>query len=361
MPTQDPSITTSTYLQSAASASAIILALSLSACVSTEQQADGSTRVRLSASDAGQTPAPQQAAKAPLLMPAAPPAPLLSTTPLAGLFAKHPSDGTRKTYYPRVALTIVDWSRADCWTAKAKIWRSKSKSENVAPFAVCFNDQPPGVALQNTADMQLFQEQRAREHSGKVRTEGPKAPKLAVPEQQPTSTDQAQSHLQPFVQQLVAGTGWKAGAPMNFWIVGFKAQPVAVAGKAPAALNLAALKDLQHALECQPMKNLTTSLQALGMASDGKLFDAPPGLKAFGLPLAKVGFHPEAGQGESISTAVFASGVSFERMRKAAALKLDKTAIGSKPYTRFTKVGMLTSVQDASAGLKLACSPNVES
>lgn len=350
-------MTTSTYLQSAASASAIILALSFSACVSTKQQADGSTRVRLSTSDAGgQNPAPQQAAKAPALTPAAAPAPLLSTTPLAGLF-----NSTARTHYPRVALTIVEWSRADCWTAKAKIWRSKTKSENVAPFAVCFNDQPPGVAVQNTADMQLFQEQRAREHSGKVRTEGPKAPRLAVPEQQPISTDQAQSHLQPFVQQLVAGTGWKAGAPMNFWIVGFKAQPVAVAGKAPAALNLAALKDLQRALECQPMKNLSTSLQALGMAGDGKLFDAPPGLKAFGLPLAKVGFHPEAGQGESISTAVFASGVSFERMRKAAALKLDKTAIGSKPYTRFTKVGMLTSVQGVSAGLKLACSPDVES
>ncbi|UUZ52440.1 hypothetical protein LP419_23475 [Massilia sp. H-1] len=67
------------------------------------------------------------------------------------MFTKHPYDGTAKSAYPKVALTIVDWPSGGCWTSTAKIWWSKSKSENVAPFAVCMNDQSLGFALNNAA------------------------------------------------------------------------------------------------------------------------------------------------------------------------------------------------------------------
>lgn len=136
---------------------------------------------------------------------------------------------------------------------------------------------------------------------------------------------------------------------------------VALCVPAQAAANPAAMKDLQRALECQPMKNLTASLKAAGYAADGKLFDAPKGMTVYGLPVAKVGFNPEAGQGEAISTAVLATGVSFEQMKKAAALKLDKTAIGPKVHSRFTKVGLLSHTQSSAGELKLECSPDFES
>ncbi|UUZ52438.1 hypothetical protein LP419_23465 [Massilia sp. H-1] len=83
------------------------------------------------------------------------------------------------------------------------------------------------------------------------------------------------------------------------------------------------------------MKNLTTSLKALRLSGDGELFAAPAGLKAFGLPLAQVAFNPEADQGDALSTAVFAPGVTFEQVRKAAALKAEKWAADEKLHALY--------------------------
>lgn len=217
---------------------AIAVPVLLSACVSTQAQPDGSTRVRISVADAlGLKPAvaPATSASTPTknvsqgvqvgAPSGAPQAPKLSATTLAGLFTRNPYDGTAKSNFPRVAVTIVDWSRSDCWTARAKIWWSNTKSENVAPFAVCFNNQSMGFALNNAANIHIFFGQSAIEHSGNVRTEGPKAPMIAVPDH-PGNVD-SQSTFVPFVQQMIAETGWKGGAFTNFWIVGYSKQSVA--------------------------------------------------------------------------------------------------------------------------------------
>ena len=150
---------------------------------------------------------------------AAPSGTPIKQTALAGLFAKNPYDGTPKSYFPRVALTITDWSRGDCWTAVAVIWHSKSKSENVPPFSVCWNTSL-GFALNNAANLHLFMEQSAIEHSGNVRSIGPKPPMMAVPMQTPLD-ERSQQSYQSFIEQIVVDTGWQAGAPTNFWLVGF--------------------------------------------------------------------------------------------------------------------------------------------
>lgn len=145
----------------------------------------------------------------------------IRTTPLAGLFAKYPYDGTAKSNYPRVAVTLTDWSRNDCWVAQATIWKSKTKSEPVAPFSVCLNDSF-GFALNNAANLHLFQEQSAIEHSGNIRSTGPKPPMMATPMQLPFG-ETKYSAYHGFIQQLVVDTGWQPGAPTNIWLVGFGA------------------------------------------------------------------------------------------------------------------------------------------
>ena len=213
----------------------LCLCMALSGCVTTEERPDGSTLVRLHGSEAlglkqanagnvSNTPAQVQNVPATTNMAMAPAAPMLSTTPLAGLFAKRPYDGTPKTYYPRVALTIVDWSRNDCWVARARIWHSSSKSENIPPFSVCFNKQSFDFVLNSAAGMHIFMQQTALEHSGNVRTEGPKPPMLATLDRQPMTVDRSQVTYVPFLQQIIAETGWKGGAPTNFWIVGYIAK-----------------------------------------------------------------------------------------------------------------------------------------
>lgn len=145
----------------------------------------------------------------------------IRTTSLAGLFAKYPYDGTAKSNYPRVAVTLTDWSRGDCWVAQATIWKSKTKSEPVAPFSVCWSDSF-GFALNNAANLHLFMEQSAVEHSGNIRSTGPKPPMMATPMKLPFGeTKHAAYHG--FIQQLVVDTGWQPGAPTNIWLVGFGA------------------------------------------------------------------------------------------------------------------------------------------
>jgi hypothetical protein len=183
----------------------------LSGCVTTQAQPDGSTKVRLSLgaqAQSAQTATPnnferQEGAALPSVR----------TTRLAGVFSKHPYDGTAKTYFPRVAVTVTDWARNDCWSATATIWWSMSKSEAVPAFSVCWG-QSVGYAVNNAANLHLFMQQTALEHSGNLRTSGPKPPMLAIPDRQPISERQ-QLAFQGFIQQLVRDTGWQPGAPTN--------------------------------------------------------------------------------------------------------------------------------------------------
>jgi hypothetical protein len=146
-------------------------------------------------------------------------APSIKQSPLAGIFAKYPFDGTPKTYFPRVAVTVTDWSRSDCWTAVATLWKTKSKSESIPPFSVCWGTGL-GFAVNNAANLHLFMQQSAAEHSGNVRSIGPKPPMLAVPNQTPMRESQ-QENFTGFIQQLVLDTGWQPGAPTNMWLVAF--------------------------------------------------------------------------------------------------------------------------------------------
>lgn len=176
--------------------------------------------------------------------------PSIRTTALAGLFAKHPYDGTAKSSYPRVAVTLTDWSRNDCWVAEATIWKSKTKSEAVPPFSVCINGSM-GFAVNNAANLHLFMGQSAVEHSGNVRTVGPKPPMMTTPMKLPFG-ETKYSTYHSFIEQLVVDTGWQPGAPTNFWLVGFGADSamksgapddsdvaVASAAAAPAAVGQA--------------------------------------------------------------------------------------------------------------------------
>jgi len=160
----------------------------------------------------------------------------IKTTQLAGLFAKYPWDGTPKSYFPRVAITIVDWSRSDCWVAVATIWMNKSKSESVPPFSVCWN-KSLGFAINNAANLHLFMEQSALEHSGNLRTLGPKPPMLAVPMQTPLNEEAKQSAYTGFIEQLVVNTGWQPGAPTNIWITNFNADGAKTNSSAAAQSN----------------------------------------------------------------------------------------------------------------------------
>ncbi|TXI97678.1 MAG: hypothetical protein E6Q31_10260, partial [Aquabacterium sp.] len=230
-----------------ASVGALALQLSLAACVTTQAQPDGSTKVRLSL---GTSTKPAQAAtpdnserKDGAVLPD------IRSTSLAGVFSKHPYDGTPKTYFPRVAVTVTDWSRNNCWIATATIWWSKSKSEAVPAFSVCWG-QSVGYAVNNAANLHLFMQQTAVEHSGNVRTVGPKPPMLAIPERQ-------QLAFQGFVQQLVLDTGWQPGAPTNLWLVGYDANAVIKPTVPPASSNGASQPvdaktkaQLEQALSC---------------------------------------------------------------------------------------------------------------
>lgn len=200
-------------------------ALALGGCVTTQEQPDGSTRVHISLASGLGLPEKSQAsaanadpASSPVIKPQ-PLAPSIRTTPLAGIFSKHPYDGTARSDYPRVAVTITNWARNDCWSAKAKIWWSHARSEHVPEFSVCWG-QSVGFAVNNAANLHLFMEQTSIHHTGNVRTEGPKPPMLAIPDLQPIGEAQ-QLAFQGFIEALIRDTGWQAGAPTNLWLVGY--------------------------------------------------------------------------------------------------------------------------------------------
>lgn len=185
-------------------------------------------------------------------------------TQLAGLFAKYPWDGTPRTYFPRVAITVVDWSGKDCWIAVATVWMSKSKSESVPPFSVCWS-KSLGSAINNAASLHLFIEQSALENSGNVRTMGPKPPMMAVPMQTPLSQEAKQSAYTGFIEQLVVSTGWQPGAPTNFWIANFSVDGVKANSSAAATSNAARESTEQPTIEQESSTTVASKTQGISM------------------------------------------------------------------------------------------------
>lgn len=214
------------------------LIILLTGCVTTEERPDGRTVVRFSPAGAPGNTSPNGLPQAPApTKPTPSAAPMLATTSLAGFFAKHPFDGTAKTHFPRVALTITDWSRNDCWVARVRIWWSSSQSENVSPFSVCFDKQTLEFDGNTLADLDIFRRQIAIQTTGNVRTDGPTPPMMAALDQHPMSATRAQLTFPLFLRQIIAETGWKGGAPTNFWVVGYDSKAVATpANKAGAPL-----------------------------------------------------------------------------------------------------------------------------
>jgi hypothetical protein len=365
-----------------------VAAMILAGCTTTEQP-DGSTRVSVSLSeklglqprnapgapastteaaptaDAARAPAPAPGAGRQSDIPSsAPAAPRVSATNLAGVFAKHPYDGKPKTYFPRVAVTVTDWSRNDCWIGMATIWWSKSKSEAVPAFSVCWG-QSVGYAVNNAANLHLFMQQMAVEHSGNVRTVGPKPPMLAVPDRQPISERQ-QLAFQGFVQQLVIDTGWQPGAPTNLWLVGYDANaaikpttPPAVSNEASQPVDAKAKAQLEQALGCAaigPRFGLAESmLKQSGWNSDQGVTPvalAEP-LKVYGFSVRKVAVSRDGGEQTYRS---YLPSITVQQLAKSASLKLGKDG---KTYGRLTKVGVLSAGMEGGEAT-LTCTVNTE-
>lgn len=359
------------------SAAALVAALTLAGCV-TEPQADGSTKVNVSLANlikpvgapvqaSSGAAAPGAAAAAPKSAAAAV-APGIRTTRLAGLFKKSPYDGTPKTYFPRVAVTVTDWSRSDCWTATATIWTSKTKSEAVQPFSVCWG-QSLGFAVNNAAHMHMLLGQSAVEHTGNVRTNGPKPPMLVIPDRQPVMENQ-QLAFQGFLQQLVLDTGWAPGAPTNMWLVDYKKAAPAAAAAAPAAPAPAMAKGatsakpasakvklrIEQSLSCA---NIFTSydaaeawLKQVGWR-DGETVVLPQALKVYGLTTTKVAVFRDSGEHTYRS---YFPGVSMKQLVKAASLKLGKDGL---QYGRSGKGGVLTAATEGGE-TTLTCTVDTE-
>lgn len=293
-------------------------------------------------------------------------APRVSATALAGVFAKHPYDGTPKTYFPRVAVTVTDWSRNDCWIGTATIWWSKTKSEPVPTFSVCWG-QSVGYAVNNAANLHLFMQQTAVEHSGNVRTVGPKPPMLAIPDRQPISERQ-QLAFQGFVQQLVLDTGWQLGAPTNLWLVGYDANaaikpttPPASSKESsqPADAKAKAKAQLEQALGCAAIGPRFESAESLlkqsGWNSDQGVTPvalAEP-VKVYGFSVRKVAVSRDGGEQTYRS---YLPSITVQQLAKSASLKLGKDG---KTYGRLTKVGVLSAGMEGSE-VTLTCTVNTE-
>ena len=341
-----------------------VLALiqTLSGCVTTQAQPDGSTKVRLSLGaqvQSAQTATPDnfERQKGAAL-------PSVRTTRLAGIFSKHPYDGTAKTHFPRVAVTVTDWSRSDCWSATATIWWSKSKSEVVPGFSVCWG-QSVSFAANNAANLHLFMQQMAVDHSGNVRTVGPKPPMLPIPDRQPISERQ-QLAFQGFIQQLVLDTGWQPGAPTNLWLVGYDANAVIKPTVPPASSNGASQPvdaktkaQLEQALSCTvigPRFELAESLlKQSGWNPDQGVTPvtlAEP-VKVYGFSVRKVAVSRDGGEQTYRS---YLPGLTVQQLAKSASLKLGKDG---KTYGRLTKVGVLSAGMEGSEAT-LTCTVNTE-
>lgn len=355
----------------------LALVMTVTGCVTTQPQADGSTKVHLSlggvskATQGNAAPSPATETRPAVVanqarpdQSAPPGAPGIRSTSLAGVFAKHPYDGTPKTYFPRVAVTVTDWSRNDCWIGTATIWWSRAKSEAIPAFSVCWG-QSVGYAVNNAANLHLFMQQTAVEHSGNVRSIGPKPPMLATPDRQPISERQ-QLAFQGFVQQLVLDTGWQPGAPTNLWLVGYDANAAVKPTVAPAYRNEASQPvdaktktQLEQALSCTaigPRFELAESLlKQSGWNPDQGVTPvtlAAP-VKVYGFSVRKVALSRDGGEQTYRS---YLPGLTVQQLAKSATLKLGKDG---KTYGRLTKVGVLSASMEGGEAT-LTCSVNTE-
>jgi hypothetical protein len=263
-----------------------------------------------------------------------------------------------------VAVTVTDWSRSDCWIGTATIWWSKSKSEAVPAFSVCWG-QSVGYAVNNAANLHLFMQQMAVEHSGNVRTVGPKPPMLVIPDRQPISERQ-QRAFQGFIQQLVLDTGWQPGAPTNLWLVGYDANAAIKPTVPPASSNGASQPvdaktkaQLEQALSCTaigPRFELAESLlKESGWNPDQGVTPvtlAEP-VKVYGSSVRKVAVSRDGGEQTYRS---YLPGLTVQQLAKSASLKLGKDG---KTYGRLTKVGVLSSGMEGGEAT-LTCTVNAE-
>ena len=355
----------------------LALVMTVTGCVTTQPQADGSTKVHLSlggvskATQGNAAPSPATETRPAVVanqarpdQSAPPGAPGIRSTSLAGVFAKHPYDGTPKTYFPRVAVTVTDWSRNDCWIATAAIWWSKTESEAVPAFSVCWG-QWVGYAGNNAANLHLFMQQTAAEHSGNVRTVGPKPPMLAIPDRQPIGERQ-QLAFQGFVQQLVLDTGWLPGAPTNLWLVGYDANAAIKPTTPPASSNESsqpadakAKVQLEQALGCAAIGPRFESAESLlkqsGWNSDQGVTPvalAEP-VKVYGFSVRKVAVSRDGGEQTYRS---YLPSITVQQLAKSASLKLGKDG---KTYGRLTKVGVLSAGMEGGEAT-LTCTVNTE-
>jgi hypothetical protein len=263
-----------------------------------------------------------------------------------------------------VAVTVTDWSRSDCWIGTATIWRSKTKSEAVPAFSVCWG-QSVGYAGNNAANLHLFMQQTAVVHSGNVRTVGPKPPMLAIPDRQPISERQ-QLAFQGFVQQLVLDTGWQPGAPTNLWLVGYDANaaikptmPPVSSNRASQPVDAKSKTQLEQALGCTaigPRLELAESLlKQSGWNPDQGVTPvtlAEP-VKVNGFSVRKVAVSRDGGEQTYRS---YLPGLTVQQIAKSASLKLGKDG---KTYGRLTKVGVLSAGMEGSEAT-LTCTVNTE-
>lgn len=355
----------------------LAVVMTVTGCVTTQPQADGSTKVHLSlggvskASQGNAAPSPATETRPAVVANQArpdqsspPDAPGIRATTLAGVFSKHPYDGTPKTYFPRVAVTVTDWSRNDCWIGTATIWWSKSKSEPVPAFSVCWG-QSVGYAVNNAANLHFFMQQMAVEHSGNVRTVGPKPPMLAIPDRQPISERQ-QLAFQGFVQQLLIDTGWQPGAPTNLWLVGYDANAaikpaVASASRKEASqpVDAKTKAQLEQALSCtaiDPRFELAESmLKQSGWSPDQGVTPvtlAEP-VKVYGFSIRKVAVSRDGGEQTYRS---YLPGLTVQQLAKSASLRLGKDG---KTYGRLTKVGVLSAGMEGGEST-LTCTVNTD-
>jgi len=263
-----------------------------------------------------------------------------------------------------VAVTVTDWSRSDCWIGTATIWWSKTKSEAVPAFSVCWG-QSVGYAVNNAANLHLFMQQMAVEHSGNVRTVGPKPPMLAIPDRQPISERQ-QLAFQGFVQQLVLDTGWQPGAPTNLWLVGYDANaavkpaiPSVSSNGASQPVDAKTKSQLAQALSCtaiDPRFELVESmLKQSGWNPDQGVTPvtlAEP-VKVYGFSVRKVAVSRDGGEKTYRS---YLPGLTVQQLAKSASLKLGKDG---KTYGRLTKVGVLSAGMEGGE-VTLTCTVNTE-
>lgn len=153
---------------------------------------------------------------------APPPGRRLQDTPLKGMFAKYPIDGTKpapsihgELWFPRVALipvtipslqnegwgsppagsavfngkvvrTIDPTAKAPdfthvCWTFRAKVWTSATRSSDVPDFLYCASDASAHVRLRGVPPASIYGNFWAsKTQSGSLFTQGPRQPKMAV-------------------------------------------------------------------------------------------------------------------------------------------------------------------------------------